>query len=75
LLAHGQWFSQGTPVSSITTTGLHDIAEILLKVALKHQKSINHVYYKTMLSIVLIVHLDELIRFQDCSDYSCYWEK
>jgi hypothetical protein len=24
--------------SSITNTGLHDIAEILLKVALKHQK-------------------------------------
>ena len=39
LLAHGQWFSQGTMVSSTTKTGRHDIAEILLKVALKHQKS------------------------------------
>jgi len=40
LLAHGQWFSPGTPTSSTTTTtGRHDIAEILLKVALKHQKS------------------------------------
>jgi hypothetical protein len=29
----------GTPASSITKTGRHDIAEILLKVALKHQKS------------------------------------
>jgi hypothetical protein len=38
LLAHGQWFSPGTPVSSTTKTGRHDIAEILLKVALKHQK-------------------------------------
>jgi hypothetical protein len=37
LLAHGWWFSQGTPVSSNTKTGRHDIAEILLKVALKHQ--------------------------------------
>jgi hypothetical protein len=37
LLAHGQWFSPGTPASSITKTGRHDIAEILLKVALKHQ--------------------------------------
>jgi hypothetical protein len=31
----------GSPASSITKTGRHDIAEILLKVALKHQKSIN----------------------------------
>jgi len=38
LLAHGRWFSPGTPASSITKTGRHDIAEILLKVALKHQK-------------------------------------
>jgi hypothetical protein len=38
-LAHGRWFFPGTPVSSTTKTGHHDIAEILLKVALKHQKS------------------------------------
>ena len=36
LLAHGRWFSPGTPASSTTKTGRHDIAEILLKVALKH---------------------------------------
>jgi proteasome assembly chaperone (PAC2) family protein len=34
LLALGQWFSPGTPASSTTKTGRHDIAEILLKVAL-----------------------------------------
>jgi hypothetical protein len=34
LLAHGRWFSPGTPVSSTTKTGCHDIAEILLQVAL-----------------------------------------
>ena len=34
LLAHGQWFSLGTPASSTTKTGRHDIAEILLNVAL-----------------------------------------
>jgi hypothetical protein len=34
LLAHGQWFSPGTLASSTTKTGRHDIAEILLKVAL-----------------------------------------
>ena len=39
LLAHGLWFSPGTPASSTTKTSRHDIAEILLKVALKHQKS------------------------------------
>jgi hypothetical protein len=39
LLAHGQWFSPGTPASSTTKIGRHDIAEILLKVELKHQKS------------------------------------
>jgi hypothetical protein len=39
LLAHGRWFSLGTPASSTTKTGRHDIAEILLKVALKPQKS------------------------------------
>jgi hypothetical protein len=39
--------SPGTPASSTTKTGRHDIAEILLKVALKHQKSnqikLNHI--------------------------------
>ena len=34
LLAHGRWFSAGTPASSTTKTGRNDIAEILLKVAL-----------------------------------------
>jgi hypothetical protein len=32
------WFSPGTPASSTTKTGRHDIAEILLKVV-KHNKS------------------------------------
>jgi hypothetical protein len=34
LLAHGRWFSPGTPASSTTKTDRHDIAEILRKVAL-----------------------------------------
>jgi hypothetical protein len=33
LLAHDWWFSPGTPASSTTKTGRHDIAEILLKMA------------------------------------------
>ena len=40
LLAHGRWFSPGTPASSTIKTGRHDIAEILLKVALNTKKSI-----------------------------------
>ena len=34
LLAHGRWFSLDTPAFSTTKAGRHDIAEILLKVAL-----------------------------------------
>jgi hypothetical protein len=34
MLAHRWWFSLGTPASSTTKTGRHDITEILLKVAL-----------------------------------------
>jgi hypothetical protein len=47
LLAHGWWFSPGTPVSSTTKTGRHDIAEILLKVALstKNQNLFEQVNY------------------------------
>ena len=39
MLAHGQWFSPGTPASSTTKTGHHDIDEILLKVALNTNNS------------------------------------
>jgi hypothetical protein len=38
-LAQGRWFSPGTLASSTTKTGRHDIAEILLKVALKHKSN------------------------------------
>jgi len=40
LLAHGRRFFPGTPASSITKTGRHDIAEILLKVALNTNNQI-----------------------------------
>ena len=42
LLAHGRWFSPGTPASSTTKTGRHDIAEILLKVVLSAKNQLNH---------------------------------
>ena len=46
LFAHGGWFSPGTPASFTTKTGRHDIAEILLKVALntKVQIKIQMIY-------------------------------
>jgi hypothetical protein len=37
LPAHGRWFSPGTPASSTTKTGHHEIAES----SIKHNKSIN----------------------------------
>jgi hypothetical protein len=56
-LAHGRWFSPGTPASSTTKIGRHDIAEILLKVALStknHQiyesKWIKNAFYKIKLN-------------------------
>jgi hypothetical protein len=41
LLVQCWWFSPGTPASSTTKTGRHDIAEILLKVALNTKNQIN----------------------------------
>jgi hypothetical protein len=43
LFAHGQWFFPGTPASSTTKTGRHDIAEILLKVVLNTINQIKHI--------------------------------
>jgi hypothetical protein len=40
LPAHGRWFSPGTPASSTTKADRHDIAEILLKVALNTKNQI-----------------------------------
>jgi hypothetical protein len=55
LLAHGRWFTPGTPTSSTTKTGRHDIAEILLKVALstKNQIKSNHPLTLRLQSIFL----------------------
>ena len=52
LLAHDQWFTPGTLASSTTKTGRHDIAEILLKVALN---TINQIKIKSYLSTTVCV--------------------
>jgi hypothetical protein len=42
----GRWFSPGPPVSSINKTDRHDVAEILLKVALNTIKQTNIMKYQ-----------------------------
>jgi hypothetical protein len=56
LLAHGQWFSLGTPASSTTKTGHHDIAEILLKMALITKNQIkSSIKRRYLISIMLLL--------------------
>ena len=54
-LTHGRWFSPGTSAYSTPRTGRHDIAEILLKVALKHQKSIKSNRHKVTSSLFVML--------------------
>ena len=62
LLVHGWWFSLGTLASSTTKTDRHDIAEILVKVTLKHQKSkSNHRQNAT--------HIHELLTIRNTKVY------
>jgi hypothetical protein len=46
LFAHRRWFSPGTLASSTTKTSRHDIAEILLKVALNTKNQSNQINHK-----------------------------
>ena len=62
LLSHGRWFSPGIPASSTTKTGRHDIAEILMKVALSTKNQIkSNYYYSIEFGIVLTVLYSQLI--------------
>ena len=54
LLAHDRWFSPGTPASSTTKTGRHDIAEILLKAALNTKNQINQSIISTCFDSILV---------------------
>jgi hypothetical protein len=68
LLTHGRWFSPGTPASSTTKTGRHDIAEILLKVALNTIKiKSNHLHIDDKISL-LIRYLRACGSYQDFLD-------
>jgi hypothetical protein len=55
LLAHGWWFSPGTPASFTTKTGRHDIAEILLKVALNNKNQIQILSQESEKSCVFVL--------------------
>jgi hypothetical protein len=66
LLAHGRWFPPGTPASSTTKNGHHDIADILMKVALKHKISnqiksnqIDNLFCYNTFSVILHVYNDK----------------
>ena len=67
LLAHGRWFSPGTPASSTTKIGRHDIVEILLKVALN---TINQIKIKTIIHVFQSNYHDIYI----CDTCTSYWQ-
>jgi hypothetical protein len=59
LIAHGLWFSPGTQASSTTKTGRHDIAEILLKVALNtvnHNVYFSRIYQFVDLQLIVVIY-------------------
>jgi hypothetical protein len=51
----GQWFSPSTLVSSTNKTDHHDIAEILLKVAL-NTITLTLIFYKVIFSLLKVLH-------------------
>jgi hypothetical protein len=65
LLAHGQGFFPGTSDSSITKTGRHDIAKILLKVALYtiNQPTVNtYIHCQLMLFWYVVLYMFYSLR-------------
>ena len=69
LLAHGWWLS---PASSTTKTGRHDIAEMLLKVALKHQKSIKSISIPLSLKHTFICWTEKKL-WKRKKNHTIYW--
>ena len=73
LLAHGRWFSPGTPASSTTKTGRDDIAEILLKVALKTKSIMITPMVSSISSITTNVVSSNPTQAR-CTRYNIMWE-
>jgi hypothetical protein len=65
----GAWFSPGTPASSTTKTGRHDITEILLKVALNTKIQIK----SNQILIVANTNVDSLVVFVFLNRFKTYW--
>ena len=65
----GAWFSPGTPASSTTKTGHHDIADILLKVALNTKNQIK----SNQILIVANTNVDSLVVFVFLNRFKTYW--
>jgi hypothetical protein len=63
LLTHGRWISLGTLASSTTKTGRHDIAEILLKVALSTINQSNNIFFFFVLLVFCVVFVDHYLSF------------
>jgi hypothetical protein len=61
LLAHGRWFSPGTPASSTTKTGRHDIAEILLNVALNTKNQSIYCLTTSTWALSLLINGDDKV--------------
>ena len=81
-IVYGRWFSPGTPASSTTKTGRHDIAEILLKVALSTQKinqSINLTWIRVcsnqMSRYWCILHFTMLCCLDEIYNYSIWHQR
>ena len=61
----------GTQASSTTKTGRHDIAEILLKVALNTKNQINHhfyIYINILINIYIIFNTDVDLIMTGCQN-------
>ena len=80
LLAQGRWFSPGTPASSITKTGRHYIAEILLKVALNSKIQIQiqilvncrNCYLWSQLHVTFTLNKEIVLRIMQSSCWNCF---
>ena len=72
-LAAGLWFSLGPPVSATNKTDRHDIAEILLKVALSTIKPTNQPFTQSIYTVAKYLYTNKVFaHFQILYTQSLY---